>query len=100
LAQILCDRLEVKGTLCFLERLNEGKFFYENEKDLNPLDYLDIPIVKYTGTKEWLFNGKQIALEYLDNNDEGKYIILFDDFFSIIEIKDNEVSYLLNKITL
>jgi tRNA pseudouridine55 synthase len=100
LAQILCDRLKVKGTLCFLERLNEGKFFYENEKDLNPLDYLDIPIIKYTGTKEWLFNGKQIALEYLEKKDGGKYIILFDDFFSIIEIQDNEVSYLLNKITL
>ena len=100
LAQILCERLNTKGTLSYLERLNEGKFFYENERDLNPLDYLDIPINKYSGTKEWLFNGKTILLEYLELKEDGKYIILFDDFFSIIEIQENEVSYLLNKVTL
>ena len=100
LAQILCERLNTKGTLSYLERLNEGKFFYENEKDLNPLDYLDIPHNKYFGTKEWLYNGKKISLDYLEQKDEGKYLIVFDDFFSIIEIVENEVNYLLNKVTL
>ena len=98
LAQILLEKLDAKGTLSYLERLNEGKFFYENEKDLNPLDYLDIPINNYSGTKEWLFDGKKIAINYLENKNEGLHLIIFDDFFSIIEIKENEVSYLLNKI--
>jgi tRNA pseudouridine55 synthase len=99
LAQILCERLNTTGTLSYLERINEGKFFYENEKDLNPLDYLDIPVIKYLGTKDWLFDGKKISIDYLETKVDGKYLIVFDDFFSIIEIVDNEVSYLLNKIT-
>jgi len=98
LAQILCKRLNTKGTLSYLERLNEGKFFYENEKDLNPLDYLDIPTINYFGTKQWLFDGKKISIDYLETKEDGKYLIVFDDFFSIIEIIAKEVSYLLNKV--
>lgn len=100
LAQILLKKLDRIGTLSYLERLNEGKFFYENEKDLNPLDYLDIPRNDYSGTKEWLYDGKKISLDYLSIQDEGKYLIVFDDFFSIIQIEDNEVKYLLNKVNL
>ena len=100
LAQELLKKLDRVGTLSYLERLNEGKFFYDNEKDLNPLDYLDIPRNKYTGTKEWLDFGKKIALDYLEIKDEGKYLIVFDDFFSIIQIENKEVKYLLNKVLL
>jgi len=99
LAQILAKNLKTIGTLSYLERKNEGKFFYENEKNLDPLDYLDIPINTYCGTKEWLYNGKKILIEYLENKTNGKYLIVFDDFFSIIEICENEVIYLLNKVT-
>ena len=99
LAQILCERLNTNGTLSYLERINEGKFFYENEKDLNPLDYLDIPVNNYLGTKDWLFDGKKISIDYLETKENGKYLIVFDDFFSIIEIVDNEVNYILNKVT-
>ncbi len=38
LAQLILEKLQRVGTLSYLERLNEGKFFYENQKDLNPLD--------------------------------------------------------------
>lgn len=100
LAQILLEKLNSKGTLSYLRRLNEGKFFYENEKDLNPLDYIDLERNKYSGTKEWLFDGKKISIDYLERKDDGKYLIVFDDFFSIIEIKNSEVTYLLNKVTL
>lgn len=100
LAQILLEKLNAKGTLSYLRRLNEGKFFYENEKDLNPLDYIDLPRNKYSGTKEWLFDGKKISIDYLESKEEGKYLIVFDDFFSIIEIENNEVTYLLNKVNL
>ena len=100
LAQELLKKLDRVGTLSYLERLNEWKCFYENEKDLNPLDYLDIPRNKYTGTKEWLDFGKKIALDYLEIKDEGKYLIVFDDFFSIIQIENKEVKYLLNKVLL
>lgn len=100
LAQILLERLNSKGTLSYLERLNEGKFYYENEKDLNPLDYLDIEHNHYKGTKEWLDNGKQISIDYLEKKEDGEYLIIFDEFFSIIQIENKEVKYLLNKVKL
>ena len=97
-AQILLKKLNQVGTLSYLERLNEGKFFFENEKDLDPLDYIDLPINKYSGTTEWLDTGKKISIEYLENKNDGQYLIILEKFFSIIEIIDGEVTYLLNKV--
>lgn len=100
LAQILLESLNSKGTLSYLNRLNEGRFKYENEKDLNPLDYLDVENIEYSGDKSWLEQGKKISLDYLNKKENGKYLIVFDDFFSIIEIIDDEVKYLLNRVVL
>ena len=100
LAQILLERVNRVGTLSYLNRLNEGEFFYDNEKDLNPLDYLDLKENNYSGTKEWLFDGKKIAIDYLEIKENGNYLIKFDDFFSIIQIENTEVKYLLNKVQL
>jgi len=98
LAQILLEKLEKKGTLSYLNRLNEGEFFYENEKDLNPLDFLDLKENKYFGDKSYFDNGKKILVEYFQYKEDGKYLIKFDDFFSIIQIENKEVKYLLNKV--
>lgn len=98
LAQILAKKLDVIGTLSYLQRLNEGEFYFQNEKDLNPLDYLDLEVNNYTGSKELLNDGKKIPIENLEKKDNGKYIILFEDFFSIIEISNDKVSYVLNKV--
>ena len=97
-AQILLEKLGTIGTLSYLERINEGAFFYENEKELNPLDYIDLPINNYFGTIEWLNTGKKISIDYLEEKEDGKYLIITDKFFSIIEIQNGEVSYLLNKV--
>jgi len=88
------------GTLSSLDRLNEGEFYFENEKELNPLEYLDVETNTYTGSKEWIEFGKKIDLSYLEKKEEGEYLIKFDDFFSIILVKNEEVSYLLNKVKL
>ena len=98
LAQILLENLNSKGTLSYLNRLNEGEFFYENERDLNPLDYLDIKEINYSGDKSYFEQGKRILCEYLDEKEDGKYLVKFDDFFSIIEIMNGEVKYILNKV--
>ncbi len=100
LGQILVKRLNRVGTLSYLERLNEGEFFYDNLNSLNPLDYLDLEQNIYTGSKEWLEDGKKISLEYLENKSNGKYLIIFDNFFSIIEIENLLVKYVLNKVML
>jgi len=97
-AQILLEKLGTVGTLSYLERINEGAFFYENEKDLNPLDYIDLPINNYFGTIEWLNTGKKISIDYLEIKENGKYLIITDKFFSIIEIEESDVKYLLNKV--
>ena len=97
-AQILLEKLGTVGTLSYLERINEGAFFYDNEKDLNPLDYIDLPINNYYGTTEWLNTGKKISIDYLEQKENGKYLIITDKFFSIIEIEEGDVKYLLNKV--
>ncbi|RDX35402.1 tRNA pseudouridine(55) synthase TruB [Arcobacter sp. HD9-500m-PIT-SAG03] len=100
LAQVLVEKLGRVGTLSSLDRLNEGEFYFENETELNPLEYLDVEENTYTGSKEWVEFGKKIDLFYLEKKEEGEYLIKFDDFFSIILIKNEEVSYLLNKVKL
>ncbi len=98
LAQIFLENISSSGTLSYLKRVSEGQFKFENHKELNPLEYLDLEKNIYSGTKEWLEFGKKIRIEYLEKKKSGKYIIELDDFFSIIEIVENEVKYILNKI--
>ena len=100
IAQVLLDSLNTYGTLSYLERLNEGKFIFDGEKELNPLEYLDLKENNYTGTKEWFDLGKKLSIEYFDVKDDGDYLISFDTFFAVISIKDMEVKYLLNKVLL
>ena len=98
IAQIFLERIGRCGTLSYLERLNEGEFKFQDEVALNPLLYLNPPINIYTGTKEWFILGKKLHLEYFQTKDDGEYVIVFDDFFSIIEIKNGEPKYLLNRV--
>ncbi|MGM0519974.1 MAG: tRNA pseudouridine(55) synthase TruB [Campylobacterota bacterium] len=100
LAQIFLEKLELKGTLSYLCRLKEGKLFYENEKELNPLDYIDLEVNDYFGDKSWVENGKKISIDYLQKKHNGQYLIIFDDFFTIIEIINKDIKYLLNKVLL
>ena len=97
-AQILLEKLGTVGTLSYLERINEGSFFYENEKEIDPLDFIDLPINNYFGTVEWLNTGKKISIDYLEQKENGQYLIITDKFFSIIEIEEGDVKYLLNKV--
>ena len=100
IAQEFLDNIDGFGTLSYLERLNEGKFYFDNEKELNPLEYLVLDKIEYTGSKEWIELGKKILPEYLEHNILGTYMIVFDDFFSIIEIKEEKISYIINRIQL
>jgi hydrogenase maturation factor len=59
---------------------------------------IDLPINNYFGTVEWLNTGKKISIDYLEQKENGKYLIITDKFFSIIEIEEGDVKYLLNKV--
>jgi len=100
MSQILLERLGEVGTLSYLERLYEGKFYFDDEKALNPLEYLDLPLNNYTGTKEWFDLGKKLQIEYFERKEDGEYLIVFDTFFAVIGIENGEPKYILNKVLL
>jgi len=93
---IICSKLGVVGTLSSLRRVREGKFRYENMKDLNPLDFLKIPRNIYLGDEVDLKLGKKISVNNFKNREENIYFIESSNFFSIIEIRNSEVKYRLN----
>jgi len=99
-AQILCEGLKTTGSLSYLKRMNEGKFFFENEKFLNPLDFLDLKENFYKGQKEYFMDGKLLDLKDFEYQENGLYFVKFDDFFSIIEINEEKIIYKLNKVLL
>ncbi len=98
IAQIFLDKIDQIGTLSYLERLNEGKLRFEDEKELDPLKYIDLPINHYSGTQEWFELGKKLSIEYFSQKEDGEYLVIFDQFFSIIKIVDQNISYSLNKV--
>ena len=95
--QIIAKRLGVNATLSSLKRLYEGAFYFDNEKALNPLNFLKIPQNIYTGDINYLKLGRKLSVEYLQNREDGVYWVDGDDFFSIIEIENNIVRYKLNR---
>jgi len=98
LAQLILEKLNTKGTLSALRRLNEGDFIFDNEKALDPINFLNIPTNRYTGEENWIELGKKIDINYLENKNDGEYLLVFDKFFSIIKIENKIVTYSLNKI--
>ena len=99
LGRIVAQKLGVKhGSLSALERLNEGKFIYENEKELDIKKALNIPMNNYTGDEDNLKYGRILAIEDLNIKEEGFYWLDNGDNISIINIKDNTVNYELGRI--
>jgi len=99
LAEAIAKKLGCSGTLSYLERIHEGSFVYENEKPLNPLEYLQPPINRYLGNPNDLILGKKLSANQFEISKPGIYTVVFDKYFAIIEIKDS-VYYLLNKVQL
>ena len=99
LAQIVLEKLESVGTLSYLKREYEGKFLFDNENFLDIMKFLDLPHNVYLGEKELFFNGKPLDITQFQTKKQGKYIIEFEDFFSIIEIESSgHISYILNRV--
>ena len=98
LGAILADKLGVDATLSSLRRDYEGAFSFEDERALDPLHYLNIPKNIYTGDPEFLELGKKIYLDYLETKEDGTYWVETENFFSVIEILNGEISYKLNRV--
>lgn len=97
---LIAERLGFSGCLSALERLNEGGFFYENEKALNPLEYLDLPQNVYLKDPQDILLGRKLSVENFEKQEEGIYQILIDEVLSVVEISANGVEYLLNSLSL
>ena len=99
LGRIIADRLGVDaGSLSALERLNEGKFTYENEKVLDIKKSLNIPLNKYNGDEENIRYGRVLAIEDLEIKKDGMYWLDNGDNISVINIEENSVKYELGRI--
>ncbi|NEW60604.1 tRNA pseudouridine(55) synthase TruB [Sulfurovum sp. bin170] len=98
LGAIIADKLGVDATLSSLRRDYEGAFSFDNEKALNPLHYLKIPQNIYTGDDEFMELGKKLYIDYFETKEDGEYWVETKNFFSIIEIKNREIKYKLNRI--
>jgi len=99
LGLLIADKLGVDGTLSSLHRIHEGKFYYAEEKALNPFNHLALPPNIYTGDESFIELGKKLGLEYFEIEEEGTYLVETSKFFSIIEIKNAEVKYRFNRIS-
>jgi len=98
LGAMIADKLGVDATLSSLRRDYEGAFRFEDEKALDPLKFLNIPQNIYRGDPEFLELGKKIYLDYFETKEDGTYWVETDDFFSVIEIVNGEISYKLNRV--
>lgn len=98
LGALIADILGVDGTLSSLHRIQEGKFIFDQEKMLNPFEYITLPFNIYTGEPSDLELGKKLQLENFQAKEDGEYLVETKNFFAIIEIKNKEVIYKLNRI--
>ena len=100
LGRIIAKRLEVEfGSLSALERINEGQFFYDDEKQLDIKKSLNMNQNFYSGDEENLKYGRVLALEDLEIRKDGCYWIDSGDTISIINVENNSVKYELNKVS-
>lgn len=98
LGEMIAAHLGVDGALTALERLNEGQFVYENEKELDIKTSLSIPKNRYNGILQTILLGQPLVREDFDIRDNGTYWIDNGDTISILEITSEGVRYILNKV--
>lgn len=100
LGHMIAQKLGVDGSLSALERLREGSFCYNNENPISPLDALALKEISYNGDMGDIWLGKKISVEDLSSKEEGTYLLHDELFAAVLELKDDTVSYLLNKVPL
>lgn len=100
IASILADKLGTFGSLSMLERTREGEFIYDDEKSLNPIDFLNLQENFYIKDKEDILLGRVVFKEDFKIQEDGCYFLVIDNLLSVISIKDSEVTYELNRIEL
>lgn len=96
-AEMFAKKLGINATLSALERTSEGKFVYENEKSLEVLKYLNLK-PNFLKDLSKLENGTKLSKDDLKFKENGSYFIEEENFFSVIEVGNEKITYLLNRI--
>jgi tRNA pseudouridine55 synthase len=96
MGHMIANKLGVDGTLSYLARIREGKFYYEDEKSLNWVDYTTLRENLYTGDPENLEMGRKLDSRDFKVQEDGQFFVKYHTKLAIIDIKDDEVSYLIN----
>lgn len=100
MGEIIAHKFGFDGILSSLERLSEGDFVYENERVLNPLDFIALQENHYLGDISDIELGRKLSVNDFEHTSEGIYKLVHLDELSVLEIKEEEVKYLLNKVKL
>jgi len=101
LGAIISQRLGLEGgILSALERLNEGQFFFEDEKALDIKKCLNLPQNSYLKNSETILLGQKLQREDFEVTENGTYWIDNGESISVFEFDDEGVHYLLNKVSL
>lgn len=99
IGEMIARKLGFNGCLSALERLSEGAFEYNNEQELNPLEYIDLPHNRYLKEAEDILLGRKLCIENFEVQGKGIYQLVIEDKLSIIQIEE-DVVYLVNSISL
>ncbi|MDR2152548.1 MAG: tRNA pseudouridine(55) synthase TruB [Helicobacteraceae bacterium] len=100
LGRDLALNLDCAGSLSALERLSEGRFCFENEKALNPLEFIDLKRNRYLGEQADLRCGKPLDIKRFLVQENGDYLIESEGFFTIVSIFNAAITYKLGRINL
>jgi tRNA pseudouridine55 synthase len=98
IGSIIANRLGTVGALTALSRTREGNFYFDDEKSLNPLGFLKTEENFYMDDYNDILLGKKLDINFFKKKEEGLYHLTNDNFLTIIEIKNGEVHYKLNRI--
>lgn len=101
LGELVAKKFGVNGALSALKRVSEGsvKLGSEELRELDVLSHLALKQIQLNEFYEEFYNGKKVTLEKQKLEANIPYLVVFDDFFSIIEVNENkEVKYRLNRI--
>lgn len=118
IGEMIAQQLGVCGALCSLERVREGYFgfdtcstFAKQNSILRACDFkqirlaeLDIhkmlayPVLCLSTLREHFYQGKKLNKDMIKFKGNGRFIVNFEDFFSIIEAGETDVKYLVNRI--
>ena len=98
LGAMIAKKLGTNGSLSMLERKQEGRFVYENERPLDIIESLALKENVYLGDANDLQYGRKLALEKMKIQDEGTYYLRRADGIAVVTIQEGAVKYELGRV--